>query len=322
MDGMEERLISFVVQIEAERVGRSESVQDETPARDLDGMAMRRGTIRMKCNPSGLTRPGPGRIANLLIGWLFILPTGCRTAAPSATTPDDCEGRVILLPGISNISQELGPFAKMLRESHPGWSIELRRWGPPLRPFRNLFSEPENRRRAEAMADEIAAFKRAYPDRPVYLLGYSGGGAVAAFIAESLPDDVKIERLVLMAPALSQSYPFCEKVMPKVDEFGVVYASRLDVPVSMGTRLFGTIDRKAETSAGARGFNESCPNLAQIDWNRHAMRRGHFGAHSSYMSRSWQRACLLPAFAAGATVETLRAACDSADGGSTSPIED
>lgn len=267
----------------------------------------------MKSNPTVRARHAAGKIAAVLIGWVFMLPAGCRTGAPAPPFPEDCDGRIILLPGISNLPQELSSFAKLLRESHPGWSIELRRWGPPLRPFRNLFSVEENRRQAEAMAGEIAVFKRAYPDRPVHLLGYSGGGALAAFIAESLPDDVKIERLVLMAPALSRTYPFCEKVMPKVNEFGVVYASRLDVPVSVGTRIFGTIDRKAEVSAGSRGFNESCSELVEINWNRKAVRRGHLGSHSSYMSRSWQRAYLLPAFADGVTAETLRATCGAVD---------
>ncbi len=231
---------------------------------------------------------------------------GCRAGAPVLTEPNLTLGKAILLPGITNFMQELSPFVTMLREAHPQLSIELRRWGPAFRPFHNLFSEPANRRRAAELAEEIADYRRKNPHHPVYLLGYSGGGAMAVFIVEALPEDVSIDRLILLAPAVSQSYPVVEKIMPKIRDFAVVYASRLDAPVGVGTRLLGTLDRKWERSAGSRGFCDKHDRLVQVDWNPTALRKRHFGNHASYMSRAWQREYLLPAFDPAGTTDVFR----------------
>lgn len=239
--------------------------------------------------------------------WVAVGSGSCRAPGPCLAKGESAVGTVLLLPGISNVTAELEPFAKMVREDRPELAVSVRRWGRPLRPFRNLFSEKANREHAAAVAAEIAEYKRAHPDQVVYVLGYSGGGAMAAFIAEALPEDIQVDRLILMAPAISKSYPFVERVMPKVREFVAVYTSRRDAIVAAGTMVFGTMDRKAEVSAGSKGFDAEHPRMVHIPWTREAMRALHLGVHSSYMSSAWQRKYLLPAFAVSASVETLKA---------------
>ena len=63
-----------------------------------------------------------------------------------------------------------------------------------------------NEATAVAIAAEIADWRRAHPDAPFYLVGYSGGGGMATLVTAALPDDISIDRLVLVAPAISPDF--------------------------------------------------------------------------------------------------------------------
>ena len=87
---------------------------------------------------------------------------------------------------------------------------------------------------------------------------------MATLVTAALPDDVSIDRLVLVAPAISPDYPLADNVLPHVREHVVNYASERDLQVGWGTRTFGTIDRKKTDSAGAIGFAVRARTLARV----------------------------------------------------------
>src|SRR5690606_349663 len=148
----------------------------------------------------------------------------------------------------------------------PGFDIEVRRWGTPLLALRNLRAYERNAETAARMAEEIAARRRERPDERFYLVAYSGGGGMAALVVAALPEDVMIDRLILIAPAISPGFPLERDVLPRVRELVVNYASERDIQVGWGTRTFGTIDRKHVDSAGAVGFDIDHPRLAEWHW--------------------------------------------------------
>ena len=158
----------------------------------------------------------------------------------------------------------------------------------------NLRAHERNVATAAAIAAEIADWRRTHPDAPFYLVGYSGGGGMATLVTAALPDDVSIDRLVLVAPAISPDYPLSTDVMPHVREYVVSYASERDLQVGWGTRTFGTIDRKNTASAGAIGFAESHERLLEYRWSEADLAVGHAGNHLAYLSARWQAAKLLP----------------------------
>lgn len=239
---------------------------------------------------------------------LMPIIAGCRTGQPvdmPASAPA-ITGKVVMFPGVSNLDRELVGAKRRISQLYPELECEVRCWGPLRRSLHNLRNEKGNLAEARIIAEELAEYARENPQHSIDLLGYSGGGAVALFVVAALPDDVSVRRVVLLAPAISRDYPLKETVLPKIKDFLVVFASPLDQPVTIGTRMFGTMDRKFAVSAGSRGFKADDPKLVQLFWRLRWLFVGHVGSHGSYVAEPWQRKYLLPVFAAEANAESLR----------------
>jgi pimeloyl-ACP methyl ester carboxylesterase len=212
-----------------------------------------------------------------------------------APTPSGAEGRVLILPGVGNTRFHLAGFVAGVQRQLPRFDVEVRTWGKPFLTIHNLRAHERNVETASHIAAEIADWRRAHPEAPFYLVGYSGGGAMATLVTAALPQDIEIDRLVLVAPAISPDYPLASEVLPHVREYAVNYASERDLQVGWGTRTFGTIDRKYTASAGAIGFAAPHERLLEHHWSAADKPLGHAGNHLAYLSARWQAAKLLPA---------------------------
>lgn len=243
--------------------------------------------------------------------WPCPEPGAREPAEEDAAVPQRSEcraGRILVLPGVYNTRFQLAGFVKRAGERLPGFDIEVRRWGTRFMPLRNLRAFERNLATARALAAEIAAWREAHPAEPFYLVGYSGGGGMAVLVVDALPAGVEIDRLILIAPAISPDYPLERNVLPNVTELVVNYASERDLQVGWGTRTFGTIDRERVDSAGAVGFSSNDAKVLQWRWSPSARALGHRGNHVAYLGRRWQTAALMPALEPDATAETLAAA--------------
>jgi pimeloyl-ACP methyl ester carboxylesterase len=224
-----------------------------------------------------------------------VAPGGRWDCGPTpAALPSRLEGRVLILPGVGNTRFHLAGFVAATEAQLPNFTVEVRTWGEPFLTIRNLRAYERNVATAASIAAEIAAWRRANPDVPFYLVGYSGGGGMVTLVTAALPADVSIDRLVLVAPAISPDYPIVREVLPHVREFVANYASERDLQVGWGTRMFGTIDRKNTASAGAIGFAADDPRLLQYHWSAADAPLGHAGNHLAYLNARWQAAKLLP----------------------------
>ena len=215
--------------------------------------------------------------------------------AVTAPEPAATEGRLLILPGVGNTRFHLAGFVAAAERQLPEFDFEVRTWGKPFLTIHNLRAHERNVATAASIAAEIADWRRAHPQAAFYLVGYSGGGGMATLVTAALPDDVEIDRLVLVAPAISPDYPLASEVLPHVREYAVNYASERDLQVGWGTRTFGTIDRKHTASAGAVGFAAPAEKLLEHHWSSADVPLGHAGNHLAYLSRRWQAAKLLPA---------------------------
>lgn len=204
-------------------------------------------------------------------------------------------GRVVILPGIANLEFEFAGLVKRLRAKLPGFDVEIRRWGPRLRLLHNLRAERSNRAAARALAAELAEWRAEHPGERLYLVGYSGGGGIAALATAELPAGVRVDRLILVAAAISPGFPFSARTLPHVAEFAANFSSERDWQVDWGTRTFGTIDRVKTASAGADGFSRDDDRLLEYRWSRADLLCRHHGHHLSYLRPRWQDAKLLPA---------------------------
>ena len=106
---------------------------------------------------------------------------------------------------------------------------------------------------ARLVAESVRRYKTERPLDPIYLVAKSGGSGVVVKALELL-DEQQVERVVMLAPALSPAYDLSNALRAVRREM-VVFWSPLDVIIlGAGTRVFGTIDRVKTASAGLVGF--------------------------------------------------------------------
>jgi len=264
------------------------------------------------------TAPMPSRAPSFVRASSLLLICAMATAADGpahrwdcrehgAPPPSDAAGRLLILPGVGNTRFHLLGFVAAAQMQLPRFDVEVRPWGIPLMTIHNLRAHERNEATAAAIAAEIAEWRSANPDAPFYLVGYSGGGGMATLVTAALPDGVSVDRLVLVAPAISPDYPLGMEVLPHVREYVVNYASERDLQVGWGTRTFGTIDRKNTASAGAVGFATADERLLEHRWSAADEPFGHAGNHLAYLNPRWQAAKLLPALDPSVGAEALRA---------------
>jgi len=252
-----------------------------------------------------MSKPAAKRMTATLRTAAVLLVAAAATAADSIAPRWDCpeplagrstvHGRLLILPGVGNTQFHLAGFVAGAERQLPEFEVTVRTWGVPFMTIHNLRAYERNVATAASIAAEIAAWRRAHPNELFYLVGYSGGGGMATLITAALPDDVSIDRLILVAPAISPDYPLAAEVLPHVREFAVNYSSDRDLQVGWGTQTFGTIDRKNTASAGAVGFALSDERLLERRWSTADEPYGHAGNHLAYLNPRWQAAKLLPA---------------------------
>jgi pimeloyl-ACP methyl ester carboxylesterase len=200
-------------------------------------------------------------------------------------------GVVFVVGGIGGIDP-IGPLARLAlplagvrHEVHDFiWTHGTGRWLRDLQDTRHLLV------RAEELADQVRRLKEADPERPVYLIGHSGGAGLVLAAAERLPD-ATLERIILLSAAVSPGYDLRPALRATRREM-VSYHSDLDCFVlGWGTRQFGTVDRYYCSAAGLVGFavpadldnsdRDLYARLKQIAWKPEMILKSHGGLHSS-----------------------------------------
>jgi pimeloyl-ACP methyl ester carboxylesterase len=235
---------------------------------------------------------------------LLALPCLCAMGLAGCTPPAENaawryhHGYVLMLPGVEGGTWMLAGTIQGLRDAGVPNAIEAIEWGDrPFMSIPNLIDEPRNRRRARVIAETLVQTGRRYPEAPRTLIGFSGGGGLAAFVAEALPDDRPIDRIIMIAAALAPDYDLCPAL--EHTKLGLVsFNSGLDmVMLGLGTSVWGTMDRTPTESAGKVGFNtEALPcdasRIEQVFWRSEWIRLGHDGGHGGWLARDWAREVL------------------------------
>ncbi len=248
-------------------------------------------------------RPGGTMAAGMLqrLGILAFLPllvlVGC-TAAQPFVTPERLErGLVLVLTGIEGRSPLNEDMCRGLDAGGVNYAIELVDWTVrlPCAYLLNLRSEVRNRDKAEQIAQRVLRYQMAHPDRPVFLVGQSGGGAMAVWIAESMPAGHRVEGLVLLAASLSPDYLLDMALLNSRRGIVSYFSARDWVFLAAGTTVYGTMDGKHTSSAGRVGFTiptlGAVPRLYrrlfQIPWHEEMAKSGYTGSHMSVTAREF-----------------------------------
>jgi len=228
-----------------------------------------------------------------MIAMLTGLQIGC--FEPGPMTREQMErGMIVLLPGVEGTTISMCGVVLGLRDAGVDRAIDVVQWGRvPFGTFRNLCNLPRNKQQAKKIAEGIVAYQKAYPQNPVTLIGYSGGGGIAVMAAESLPEGVTVDRIILIGPALSPDYDLTATLDHSKRSVVHFYSPDDWFQLGFGTSTFGTIDRKYVESAGRRGFKDvngdllKNEKLEQIAWRPAWRSFGHGGDHWGWLSRRW-----------------------------------
>jgi pimeloyl-ACP methyl ester carboxylesterase len=218
------------------------------------------------------------------------------------------QGLVIVLPGIDGRAPYNENACKALCEDRLDMAVELYDWTLPLGLVLNQCAIFRNRLAANELASRIVRYHREYPNRPVFLIGHSGGTAIAVWAAEVIPDGERIDRVVLLASSLSPGYDLSAAL--KHTRLGIVsFYSGHDVALlGAGTILLGTMDGQHTEAAGKVGFRplgygaESYGRLIQVPWEPRMAATGHDGGHFGYTAPGFMEAHVKP-WIAGASWE-------------------
>lgn len=205
------------------------------------------------------------------------------------------------LPGIAGERNLDHRFVEGLRKGGYEGEVEIFDW-PRNDPGLNaLFARQRNEHEADKLAAKLKKIVRENSKRAVRIVCHSGGAGIAVWALERLPDDIKIETLVFIAPALSQRYDL-SRALSHVRGKSYAFTSENDVLVlGAGTTLFGTIDGVKEQAAGMRGFTRpddgderQYRKLVQLPYRKEWMEFGNIGNHIGPMDERFAANVISP----------------------------
>ncbi len=176
-------------------------------------------------------------------------------------------------------------------------SIELFRWSSGWRGFLAipaLMSHALMRRRGRRLAEKIVRYQERHRDRPVDLVGYSSGAYVVLVALESLPDDVTVRTVGLLAPTVWPQYDLTAALRHVSGRLIAVH-SRGDWLINgLGPLLFGTADRWHRPAAGMVGFrrrpdDDVADRFVSVRHTWRFVRSGYLGDHFTVASSGMAR---------------------------------
>jgi len=254
----------------------------------------------------------PASLATVFLAIAAVACGGCNHKAPSQPDRAAIQAAppprpyLLHLPGIGGKLAVDRMLTQGLVQGGFDGDVEIYDWTAKDPGLNALFARQRNEREAARVAEMITTRYRADPRTRIYLTGHSGGTGVAVWALERLPDDVKIESLLMLAPALSPKYDL-SRALRHVRGRAYVLYSAYDPVLGFGTRTLGTIDGVKTDAAGRVGFTKpqdaadaaQYAKLVQFSYDPGWMRLGNIGDHVGPMMRPFAREILSPLLRTG-----------------------
>ncbi len=178
---------------------------------------------------------------------------GARQAAHPATVAST-RPYLLHLPGIAGLCEIDRALIAGLQRGGFNADVDIYDWTGEEHGMNALLKFDHNRAESKKVAGILLKQYRTHPDVPIYITAHSGGCGIAAWALESLPADVHVQMVVMIAPALSPTYDLSD-ALAHITTCCCVLNSRNDgVVLGAGTRILGTIDRQHSEAAGLNGF--------------------------------------------------------------------
>jgi len=245
------------------------------------------------------------RSANFLLWALWFPATvccggGCGSSdQPYLTDARKDRGYVMVLTGIEGRSRFNEAIAAGLVNGGCPYAVEIYDWTSSWMPLVDQMSVERNQGKSYEVALRVTTYQKAYPDRPVILVGQSGGAAMAIWAVERLHGR-SVDGIVLIAASLSPAYRLDRAL--EVSRRGIVnfYSERDVFLLGFGTAVFRTMDGSHSASAGMVGFAVPDPmppayaRLFQVPFQSKMSATGHYGLHLTSGSERFVREFVTP----------------------------
>ncbi len=227
-----------------------------------------------------------------------------RNGVPQCVGSPDREV-LVMLDGVGGFQFAPLLVRRALREEGSSLATILFDWqfGLPGEIWSDLCWHRRNRFMGRQLARKLLTLRRAHPGTTIHVVAFSGGAGIAVFACEALAGRKIIDTLVLPCPALSPDYNL-GPALGAVERCYALVSSRDKWILGLGTRIFGTTDRRFVDSAGRVGFRppaelsdpdrRAYERLHEIHWTPSFKQEGHQGGHTAWAAVGFLRKHLLP----------------------------
>ena len=238
-------------------------------------------------------------------GAAILAAAGCGPDAGDYLTAERLRsGLVVSLDGVGGYNWGTRWLRTGLDEAGVGAAIHIYDWskGPGGMFVGDLTDRTRNHAVAQDLARTVSTYAAAMPDRPVILIGHSGGAAVVVWALEAMPETCRVDRVILLAPALTPAYDL-SAALKRVAKRMYVMHSPADVGLmAAGTMVFGTMDGRHSVSAGLTGFDlparaadvRQYAKVRQVEWTLDLVKSGNLGGHMGWTTTRFAREYLAP----------------------------
>ncbi len=248
-----------------------------------------------------------------LLACVLLLLAGCVTAQQGrdqyrvASPPTPCAAAVAAVVFVANGAGDSRTastnLSKVVAETSAPLQVETFVWSRGYK--RTIADEVDHANhlaQGRRLAGEVLAYRHAYPERKIYLLGQSAGGAVVLSAAEVLPPN-HIERIILLSPSVCTGHDLRPALTAACVGIDLFYSYKDRWVLGLGMRAFGTTEGDCRVAAGRVGFQAIVGNptdaalyakLRQHPWDPSLSWTGHDGGHFGNLEPSFLRTYVLP----------------------------
>ncbi len=239
--------------------------------------------------------------------WLaLLLLSGCTSypsRAPSPVPSGPARGIVLIADGAGANQHATRTITEAVEKNRVPVFVRTFDWSRGrVRGLSDITDVEHSRQQGEALACEVGRYHAAYPGVPVYLVGFSAGCVVVLAAGDRLPAD-SVERIVLLAPAVSSSYDLRRTLASARGGVDVFYSERDRLWLGVGTGVVGSADGTRGPAAGRIGFRSPtleptqtplASRLRQHAWDPSIAWTGNRGGHAGSLRPAYLKAYVLP----------------------------
>jgi pimeloyl-ACP methyl ester carboxylesterase len=238
--------------------------------------------------------------------WIALVCASAIAAPASAQncskTASAAQGVIFVADGSGDLSNTSKNLETLVCEACLPFRVERLDWSHGrLHPVTDLVKHSRHLCWGNQLAASVLAYRQQNPDGRIILVGHSSGAAIVLAAAECLPAG-SVERIILLAPAVSASYDLRPALRCACEGIDSFYSKHDPILFGIFALCIGTADRHWEACGGWLGFDApadgcgeelSC-KLRQHGWSKDLWKTGYLGGHYGCRNEDHLRERVLP----------------------------